>query len=532
MAAYYNEFDRNAADWLRELMKEGLIADGEVDERSIEDVCPEDLRGFTQAHFFAGIGGWSYALRMAGWPDHRPVWTGSCPCQPFSVAGKGKAEADERHLWPAFCWLIQERRPPAVFGEQVASKLGRAWLSRVRADLEELGYGVGAADLCAAGVGAPQIRQRLFFGGMANSEMSKRRGLSENIGGRRASETGRSGGTPIVGQADNIRNGSSAGLPKQELREERKPEKFNDGSYGNPWAESIFWPCTDGKHRRIPCRLVDIDSGRREQGEPPTSRTRHGQAAESASSNDSGLENSPRIGRGGRNDGGQAGEGWTLQVKRHSNDNSSGIQQVVKIEPIFQFMADGLWDTMGDSWTEVLEKAKERLISYAEKTNRNPRKILRTLRKIHEKKIHKRTPGGPWCFSQEEVLFVALLQLQRALGNIQEGKNEREQEKQGASVRTVREGSPESKTAARSPHERGLVGQQAGELRNLVHILSHEASQCTEAKEIIEAAFFCFPLAGKIPGRVGLLRGAGNAIVPQVAAEFIKAFEEAANAGT
>ncbi len=86
MTAYYNEIDPHAAAWLRELIKAGHITDGEVDERSIEDVTPEDLLGFTQCHFFAGIGGWSYALRLAGWPDDRPVWTGSCPCQPFSAA--------------------------------------------------------------------------------------------------------------------------------------------------------------------------------------------------------------------------------------------------------------------------------------------------------------------------------------------------------------------------------------------------------------------------------------------------------------
>jgi len=89
LTAYYNEIDPFAAEWLRQLIKDGLIADGEVDERSIEDVTPNELAGFTQCHFFAGIGGWSYALRLAGWPDDQPVWTGSCPCQPFSTAGKG-----------------------------------------------------------------------------------------------------------------------------------------------------------------------------------------------------------------------------------------------------------------------------------------------------------------------------------------------------------------------------------------------------------------------------------------------------------
>ena len=162
-AAYYNENDPFAAAWLRELIQAGLIADGEVDERSIEDVDANDLAGFCQCHFFAGIGGWSHALRLAGWPDDRPVWTGSCPCQPFSAAGKLRGFADARHLWPEFGRLIRERRPAIVFGEQVAGPAGLAWWDAVSADLEDAGYAVGAADLCAAGVGAPHIRQRLYW---------------------------------------------------------------------------------------------------------------------------------------------------------------------------------------------------------------------------------------------------------------------------------------------------------------------------------------------------------------------------------
>ena len=165
MAAYYNEFDPKAAAWLRELIKQGHIADGVVDERSIEDVTPTELAGFTQCHFFAGIGVWSYALRQAGWSDDRPVWTGSCPCQPFSAAGKGAGFSDERHLWPAFHHLISQCRPDVVFGEQVASKDGLGWLDLVQADLEATGYASGAVDLCAAGVGAPHIRQRLWWVG-------------------------------------------------------------------------------------------------------------------------------------------------------------------------------------------------------------------------------------------------------------------------------------------------------------------------------------------------------------------------------
>ena len=165
---YYNELDTNAAAWLRELIKAGLIADGDVDERDIRDVHPNDLKNYTQCHFFAGIGVWSYALRNAGWRDDRPVWTGSCPCQPFSSAGKGAAFDDERHLWPAFHHLIKECSPATLFGEQVASKDADAWIDLVQDDLEGLGYAIRAAVLPACSVGAPHIRERLFWMGISD----------------------------------------------------------------------------------------------------------------------------------------------------------------------------------------------------------------------------------------------------------------------------------------------------------------------------------------------------------------------------
>ncbi len=137
---YYNDNDRHCCAWLRELIKAGQIPEGEVDERSIADVQPNDLRGYDQIHLFAGIGGWAYALKLAGWPSTRSVWTGSCPCQPLSVAGKRRGERDKRHLWPVFRRLIATCKPDIIFGEQVASKDGRRWLNNVRSDLETIIY--------------------------------------------------------------------------------------------------------------------------------------------------------------------------------------------------------------------------------------------------------------------------------------------------------------------------------------------------------------------------------------------------------
>jgi DNA (cytosine-5)-methyltransferase 1 len=161
--AYYNEIDSFAANWLRELIRKQIIADGDVDERSIEDVTPNELMGYTQCHFFAGIGVWSYALRGAGWADERPVWTASCPCQPFSSAGKGGGFDDERHLWPSFYWLVEQCRPSIRFGEQVASKAVEPWIDLVQADVEALGYAFGCVPFPSASVGAPHIRDRAYW---------------------------------------------------------------------------------------------------------------------------------------------------------------------------------------------------------------------------------------------------------------------------------------------------------------------------------------------------------------------------------
>ena len=191
MAAYYNEIDHFAAAWLRELMKAGQIPDGEIDTRSIEHVRGDELREFKHCHFFAGIGGWAYALRLAGWPDDREVWTGSCPCQPFSQAGARRGADDERHLWPIWCRLVRECRPPTIFGEQVASSDGLEWLDGVCADLESERYAVGAADLPAASVGAFHIRQRLWF--VANRLADDDEGGCQELGTSRLHDHRQSG---------------------------------------------------------------------------------------------------------------------------------------------------------------------------------------------------------------------------------------------------------------------------------------------------------------------------------------------------
>ena len=212
---YYNEWDNFAAEWLRELIKDGLIPDGEVDTRSIADVRPEDLKGFTQCHFFAGIGGWSRALQLAGWSPDRPVWTGSPPCQPFSTAGKQSGKDDLRHLWPAFFNLIRECSPPTIFGEQVASAIRFGWLDDLQRDLEAEGYAAAAVVLPGGAVSAPHKRDRLFF--VANSN-DKRHEWSEGVGWEAQRGTEHTS-TISMAYSNNTKQCADSGAIQQENRD-------------------------------------------------------------------------------------------------------------------------------------------------------------------------------------------------------------------------------------------------------------------------------------------------------------------------
>ncbi|MGT3367114.1 DNA cytosine methyltransferase [Escherichia coli] len=264
---YYNEWDKGAAAWLRELIKQGHIPFGVVDERSITEVKPEDLDGFTQCHFFAGIGGWPLALRLAGVPEDAPLWTGSPPCQPFSAAGKQLGQFDPRHLAPVFLDLISECRPPVLFGEQVAPAIAKSWMCDLQTHLEGENYAVGFAVLPACSVGAPHKRDRLFFGAHRLAHASgitdnKRR---EHAQHRRQDETEQTG----VGRRDD-----GMGDADRERLQRKRRDSDSQGRKGpdfrqagllngagteniatNPhhgfWSEADWLGCRDGKFRPV-----------------------------------------------------------------------------------------------------------------------------------------------------------------------------------------------------------------------------------------------------------------------------------------
>jgi DNA (cytosine-5)-methyltransferase 1 len=260
MTVIYNDIDEYVCDWTDNLIKQGLVADGRVVRGSVEKLRPSLDRSVHQLHLFAGIGLWSAALRLAGVSDQASIWTGSCPCQPFSVAGKQKGTEDERHLWPVMRDLVDEFLPPMVLGEQVASPDGREWLSGVFSDLEALGYAVAGADTCSAGVSAPHQRQRLYWGAarLGDPNLPRLEGWgvfgSQRANERLAGERGRPLFTRWLANADCERlpqweecdSGALSGERPAQFRHDAQRLGFHGGPWGDEWIN-----CADGKVRRV-----------------------------------------------------------------------------------------------------------------------------------------------------------------------------------------------------------------------------------------------------------------------------------------
>lgn len=273
---YYNEWDPQAAAWLRELIENKLIPEGVVDERSITEVQAKDLKGFTQCHFFAGIGGWPLALQIAGIPATQRLWTGSPPCQPFSAAGKQLGQFDPRHLAPVFLGLISQCRPAILFGEQVAPAIAKSWMCDLQTHLEGEGYAVGFSVLPACGVGAPHKRDRLFFGAfrMADSDSKQRnRGGDERSRGRVESANG-SGDRIVADSRSRGRQQQQSERPTSILGKEIQPPecKLQSGNThaasGKPadphhscWSDADWLGCRDGKFRPVESGTFPLANG-------------------------------------------------------------------------------------------------------------------------------------------------------------------------------------------------------------------------------------------------------------------------------
>jgi DNA (cytosine-5)-methyltransferase 1 len=440
---YYNDNDKGSCAWLKQLIKDGLIPDGDVDDRSILEVKGDDVRGYTQAHFFAGIGGWVHALALSGWPGDRRIWTGSCPCQPFSCAGKGQGEKDKRHLWPEFRRLIKECRPPEVFGEQVAAKAGRLWLSGVRADLEEMGYAVGASDLCAAGVGSPHIRQRLYWcarhDGLANSEHD----------GRRSDLEGR-------GQEGRASDGGSGEAARGRRDAEQRIE---DGGLADSSGERV--------------RACGHGSGDEAQRGTKGSGTERERVRSDAGN--------------GVDAGGVADSDRERRVGEHSLLRQEGQERGSKEVP------------------EASRGSEDGGMANSERPERGTDDERGRIHGGREEDPSRPRSGGEDC---------GMANSEGAGGRAERGAME-----------GVPRQEPEGEQQRGTSRTESASGSATRRFTNWDDFKWHECQDGRKRRIPTEPAFF--PMANGIPsGRVGLLRGAGNAICPPLAAEFIKAVME------
>ena len=93
------------------------------------------------------------------------LWA-SPPCQPFSAAGNGEGEADDRDGFPWTLRIIRQLLPPVVIIENVKGLTfaGHAdYFGSVLLNLTELGYEWDWKVLNSADYGVPQTRERCFI---------------------------------------------------------------------------------------------------------------------------------------------------------------------------------------------------------------------------------------------------------------------------------------------------------------------------------------------------------------------------------
>lgn len=534
MSDYYNENDPRAAAWLRALIAEGIIPQGDVDERSIVDVVPDELAGYRRCHFFAGIGGWAYALQLAGWGD-RPVWTGSCPCQPFSAAGRGAGFADERHLWPAWHWLIEQCRPAVIFGEQVASKDALEWWDLVSADLEGAGYAVGAADLCAAGVGAPHIRQRLYW--VADSGHGSSRKLRDIQGPAR---------TDALAAPGEGRNGGDRGFAHSGA-----VSRLADTDGGEPREARAVQP--GWKHRQQP-----------KDGSTPDGLAHAGGTGLEVGGLEPAREECQAAERGGEAGGASATDGfWRDADWLGCRDN--------RWRPVIAShvgVVDGLPDFMVHSSRQSACGEEKEMMRSAAQTEGTPAQGMPLVRSEDGTEAIRWGSGRSQRVPPQGILQQDMHGCGDAEGCVPEPEPQ-PVEGGGDGKGSMRDLRKERK-AARSPHRRGPYKQRPVELEDVVPVLPSAlalaelhgrwrdadamralcAAICEagampfspeQAQEVwqslgredqdrirmdlryIWVARAFSPITVGEPARVGRLRGYGNAIVPQVAQAFVEA---------
>lgn len=520
--AYYNEIEPAAAHVLRALIADGVIAPGDVDTRSIKDVQPDDLAGYTQAHFFAGGGLWSVAARLAGWPDDRPLWTGSCPCQPFSGAGKGLGTDDPRHLWPDFFRLIRGARaagfgPPVVMGEQVSKKAGYHWLDGVRADLASEGYACRARDIPALAVDAPHERNRLYWIAVDDGQLD---GPHQSAGKIRAGRIASDLADAAVEHAagDGRQQGIAGTEAARYGREPAAADRGIDGpvcdlalaerrgceGWNKDWRGA---GAVDASDRPLGRYMADRDEFVRRIGdEQPTGQ----QPLHEHHAGDG-------VRAWARN-----GSFWSDAEWLVCHDGKAR-----RTKPGLRLLSHGIFLPLDLLRRECASECQEEVIAHVRSSRyRNPAEALLAVWRAYEQEALPTKQRAGMCGELPEAAllldFVRNVLAACAAGFHDEGLSAAGPADDWAELRSVLDGSETPcPSRGREPSEQRPI-EPSNSLRELSRLLACRAETVSNATRKANAEdHLSFS-----SGRVGLWRIAGNAIVPELAAEVIRAFME------
>lgn len=508
--AFYNDNDPACCRWLKNLIDAGLLPKGDVDNRSIKEIDPDELQGYRQCHFFAGIGGWPLALRLTEWPGDRQVWTGSCPCQPFSVAGKRKGVDDSRHLWPDFYRLIRASRPAVVFGEQVGGKAGEDWLDGVRSDLEGEGYWTEAVDVPAGSVNAPHRRQRLYWVADRPDDRCRQERKDVSRVGKRDEEERRAAGLALRGPVDGLGQSDQTG---------RKPRIASSSPTGYRSATQStggFNVLAHALGPRLEGREVESTREEREAVE------RGGGVGELAilqcDAEEQGRTTSESSGRA-REDGTRTYlESGRSSLPRpwHDFDAVDCLDgKSRRIEPGPQQMADGFSEFLGCLCSATISKI-EKEMSNASISEDLARQALFVLWSDNAALAIQRKAGRCHSVYEAPVLLTIMRELARKGWKFLDHFPSACWESAEAGLRAMRTATSEITC---TPQGRGPIEQYGRQLADTLSILSQTLAFAAE-----EAGMIPFPLIKGVPNRMVKLRGYGNAIVPPLAAEFVRSY--------
>jgi DNA (cytosine-5)-methyltransferase 1 len=266
---------------------------------------------------FSGIGGFSLGLERAGmtteafceidpycravlkkwWPDvpcfedihglsadrlarlgRIDLVCGGFPCQPFSHAGKQRAKADARHLWPEMRRVTALARPAWFIGENVTGIITLA-LDDVLSDLESIGYAARPFVIPAVAVDAKHRRDRVWI-------------IARNTDGE-----GQSARASDAGEVEELRGDSAADPNGGELRNESGRRGGSGGEDpAEPRDDGAQRPAADAHGAGLEGRLSAI---LQERGPERPSGSRRASAADAARGRwREGPQNSGRRGQG------------------------------------------------------------------------------------------------------------------------------------------------------------------------------------------------------------------------------------------